>query len=97
MAFSVGKQGFVILSLTMAASYALGFLSYGIAIVRTGSALGRPGLLLTAGGLLLLLPVVAGVLELSTVIVIPAWMVLATLGLVAVDTAAVGLSLRSAS
>ena len=95
--FSVGKQGFVVLSLTMAAGYALGFLSYGIGILRSSSKPDRTGVLLTTGGLLLLLPVAAAVLQLSGWIVTPAWVVFPTLGLVAVDTVAVGLSLRSTS
>lgn len=88
--FPVGKQAFVGLSLTMATGYALGFLSYGIGILRSSSSSGRAGRLLTAGGLLLLLPVVAGVLQLSHWIVMPAWVVFPILGLVAVDTVAVG-------
>lgn len=95
--FSVGKQWFVVLSLTMAAGYALGFLSYGIGVLRSSSRLDRTGGLLTAGGLLLLLAVAAAVLQRSGWIVMPAWVVLLTLGLVAVDTVAVGLGLRSAS
>lgn len=94
VAFSVGKTGFVVLSLTMAAGYALGFLAYGIGLLRSNASPNRVGVLLTAGGLLLVVPVVAGVLQLGTSLVLPAWVVFPTLGLVAVDTVAVGHSLR---
>lgn len=97
VAFSVSKGGFVVLSLTMAAGYALGFLSYGIGVLRSTSGPSRAGVLLAAGGLLLLLPVVAGVLQLGNWIVVPAWVVFPTLGLVAADTVAVGVSLRPTS
>ncbi len=97
VAFSVGKQEFVVLSLTMAAGYALGFLSYGIGIYRSSSEPDRTGVLLTTGGLLLLLPVAAGVLQFTGWSALRAWVVFLTLGLVAVDTVAVGLGLRSTS
>lgn len=95
MEFSVGQQAFVFLSLTMAAGYALGFLSFGIGSFRTSSISARVGNFLIAGGVLLLVPVGGGIAQLGVGIAMPAWIVFASLGLVAVDTVAVGTGLRS--
>lgn len=95
--FSLGKQAFVLLALTMAAGYGLGFLAFGVGTLRSSSAAGRTGPLLTAGGLLLLVPVAGGVLQIGLGIAMLAWIVFPVLGLVAVDTVAVGMSLRSTS
>ena len=92
---SVGKQAFVVLSLTMAAGYGVGFLAFGVGSVRSADTHTRPGRLLTAGGLLLLVPVVGGFLQLGSGIALPAWVVFASLGPVSVLTVAVGVSLRS--
>lgn len=97
LAFSVGKQTFVALALTMAAGYGLGFLTYGIGTVRSRSEAGPAGTLLTAGGLLLLVPVVGGVLQFGLGIDLPAWVVFPVLGLVSFDTLAVGLTFRPTS
>lgn len=93
--FSVGKRTFVVLSLTMAAGYALSFLCSGTGLFRSTATTGRVAWLLTAGGIVLLVPVVGGLLQLVLGIALPAWVVFASLGLVAVDTVAVGFSLRS--
>ena len=93
--FSVGMQAFVLLSLTMAAGYGLGFLTSGIGVLRSSATPGRAGGLMTAGGIILLVPAVGGILQLGLGIAMPAWIVFASLGLVAVDTVAVGISLRS--
>lgn len=95
LAFSVGKQAFVVLSLTMAGGYGLGFLSFGIGNLRSDTGHGREGQLLTAGGVLMLLPVGGGVLQLGYGFDLPAWVVFLSIGLVAIDTITVGISLRS--
>lgn len=95
--FSVGKPAFVVLSLTMAVGYGLGFLSFGIGTLRSGASHGREGHLLTVGGVLLLLLVGGGVLQVGFGFDMPAWVVFLAIGLVAIDTITVGLHLRSTS
>lgn len=94
---SVGMRPFAILALAMASGYALGFLSFGIAGRRGDELSGRTSQLLAGGGTLLLVPVVGGLLQLGLGIGLPPWLLFPVLGLVAIDTVAVGVSLRSAS
>lgn len=95
--FSVGTRAFAILALTMAGGYALGFLSFGVVDLRSDDPLGRTGQLLAIGGLLLSVPVVGGLAQLGFGVRLPAWVLFPVLGLVAIDTVAVGIALRSAS
>lgn len=94
--FSVGMRTFVRLALTMAGGYSLGFLAFGLGGLRSSSLPRRTGQLLAVGGLLLAVPVVGGLAQLVVEMRLPAWVLFPVLGLVAVDTLAVGLSLRSA-
>lgn len=93
--FSVGMRPFAIIALAMAGGYALGFLSFGIAGRRGDDLSGRTSQLLAGGGALLLVPVVGGLLQLGFGIGQPPWLLFPILGLVAIDTVAVGVSLRS--
>lgn len=93
--FSVGMRPFAIIALAMAGGYALGFLSFGTAGRRGDDLSGRTSQLLAGGGALLLVPVVGGLLQLGFGIGQPPWLLFPILGLVAIDTVAVGVSLRS--
>lgn len=94
-AFSVGTRAFVPLALAVAGGYALGFLAFGVAGIRSTQLPRRTGGLLAAGGLLLAVPAVGGLAQLAVGVRLPAWVLLPVLGLVATDTVAVGLGLRS--
>lgn len=91
--FIPGMRTFATIALAMAAGYALGFLLVGIGAIRSGHPPGRAGHLLAGGGGLLLVPVVGELLRLGFGIGLPPWIVLPVLGLVSLDTLAVGVSL----
>lgn len=95
--FSVGMQSFAAIAITIAGGYALGLLSFGILALRSDSPPGRAGLLLTGGGVLMLVPVTGALLQLGFGVHQPPWILFPILGLVAIDTVAVGISLRSGS
>ena len=92
--FSVGMQSFSAIAFTMAGGYALGLLSFGTLALRSDSPSGRTGLLLTGGGVLMLVPVIGALLQLGFGVHLPPWILSPILGLVAIDTIAVGTSLR---
>jgi hypothetical protein len=89
------KTAFLLLSLSMAGSFSLGFLLFGIATWRNTAPSRKVAGLLIAGGLALLIPVViefaGGVLGLTT----PPWLLFPVIVAVALDSAAIGYSLRS--
>jgi hypothetical protein len=95
--FPVGMQSFAAIALTMAGGYALGLLSYGILALRSDAPPGRAGLLLTGGGVLVLVPVIGALLQLGFGVDQPPRILFPLPGLVAIDTAAVGVSLRTES
>lgn len=95
--FSLGVRTFAALSLATAGAYALGFLSFGLVGLRSDERPGRTGRLLAGGGLLLLGPVVGELSRLVLGIGPPPWILFPVLGLVAVDTLAVGIRLRRTS
>lgn len=95
--FTVGMQSFAAIAITMAGGYALGFLSFGILALRSDAPSDRTGLLLTGGGVLMLVPVIGALLQLGFGVDQPPWLLFPVLGLVAIDTVAVGISLRSGS
>lgn len=95
--FSVGMPSFATVLITMAGSYAFGLLSFGILALRSDALSGRTGHLLTVGGILMLVLVIGALLQLGFGIDQPPWLLFPVLGLVAIDTVAVGVSLRSRS
>ena len=88
---------FQVLALAMASGLALGFVSFGVARVRTGSSSDTPGRLLVAGGVVLLVPVLGELLRMGIGIGPPPWVVFGALGVLALDSLAVGHSFRTAS
>ena len=88
---------FQILALAMASGLALGFVLFGAARVRTGSSSDIPGRLLVSGGIVLLVPVLGELLRMSVGIGPPPWILFSALGVLALDSLAVGHSFRSAS
>ena len=95
--FSVGMRTFAVIAFAMAGGYAFGSLSFGIAGRRGAGLSGRTSQLLVGGGTLLLVPAVGGLLQFSFGIDQPPWIFFPFLGLVAIDTVAVGITLRSGS
>jgi|GEM_PF-5692428 len=95
--FAVGMQSFAVITITVAGEYALGLLSFGILALRSDGSPGRTSLLLTGGGVLMLVPVIGALLQLGFGVDQPPWLLFPILGLVAIDTVAVGNSLRSGS
>ena len=92
--FAVSMQPFAAIAITMASGYAIGFPSFGIIGQRSDAPSGRTGPLLTGGGVLMLVPVIGALLQLGLGVDLPPWLLFPILGLVAIDTVAVGVSLR---
>ena len=88
---------FQVLALAMAGGLALGFVLLGVARVRTGGTSDIPGSLLVTGGVVLLVPVLGELLRMGVGIGTPPWILFGALGVLALDSLAVGYSLRSAS
>lgn len=88
---------FQVLALAMAGGLSLGFVLFGLARVRTDSDSDTPGNLLVAGGVVLLVPVLGELLRIGVGIGTPPWAPFVALGVLALDTLAVGYSLRSVS
>lgn len=101
MGMDLGKpmEVFAVVALTMAGGLALGFVSFGVVGVRTESFPGTASRLLLLGGLLLLVPFAGEVLRRGLGIDpgIPGWIFLPVLGVLIVDTLAIGYALRAAS
>lgn len=93
--FAVGMGLFAATALVMAGGYALGFLAFGIGGLRSSSMRKRSALLLVGGGALLLVPIGGALLRLGLGVNLPPGVLFPILGVVAIDTVAVGLSLRS--
>ena len=88
---------FQVLALAMAGGLSLGFVLLGVARVRTGGASDIPGSLLVTGGVVLLVPVLGELLRMSVGIGPPPWVLFGALGVLALDSLAVGYSVRSAA
>jgi hypothetical protein len=88
---------FQILALGMAGGLSLGLLLFGVARVLTGGSSDTPGKLLVAGGVVLLVPVLGELLRMDVGIGPPPWILFGALGVLALDTLALGYSFRSAS
>lgn len=88
---------FQILALAMAGGLSLGFGLLGVARVRTSGSSDIPGSLLVTGGVLLLVPVLGELLRMGVGIGTPPWILFGALGVLALDSLAVGYSLRSTS
>jgi hypothetical protein len=88
---------FQVLALAMAGGLALGFVMLGVARVRTGGSSDIPGRLLVAGGVVLLIPVLGELLRMAIGIGPPPWILFGALGVLALDTLAVGYSFRTGS
>ena len=87
-------SAFTLVGLAMAGGFSLGFLLFGVAVWRTESPSRTVGGLLTAGGVALLAPVVVEVLDLTFGMNAPRWLLFPVIGSLAVDTVAIGYSLR---
>lgn len=87
---------FAVVALAVTGGYAVGFLSFGAAGVRSNARSMQPNRLLLAGGALLLGAVVEEILGRGFGIEtgLPAWTFIPVLGLVVLDTLAIGYSLR---
>lgn len=88
---------FQALALAMAGGLALGFVLLGVARVWTGGSSDIPGSLLVAGGIVLLVPVLGELLRMSVGIGTPSWVLFGALGVLALDSLAIGYSFRSAA
>lgn len=85
---------FAVVALSMAGGFALGFVLFGAASWRTGTPSHTAGRLLVAGGAVLLVPVAGELLRAGTGAGPPPWILFPALGLVTLDTLAVGYCLR---
>ncbi len=88
---------FQVLALGMAGGLALGFVLFGIVRMRADGPSDTPGGLLLAGGVVLLLPVLGELLRAGVGIGPPSWVLFVALGVLALDTLAVGYRLWSAA
>lgn len=90
---------FVVVSLLMAGGFSLGFVSHGAAGRRTGDLSRTSNYLLLFGGAALLVPIIGEVLRrgFGVEIGIPSWIFLPALGLIALDTLALGFHLQGSS
>lgn len=88
---------FQVLALAMAGGLSLGFVLFGVARMRAGGSSDTPGKLLMVGGAVLLLPVLGELLRMGVGIGTPPWVLFGALGTLALDSLAVGYSLRTAS
>lgn len=88
---------FVVVTFSMACGFSLGFLSFGAAGWRTDGISRTTSRLLLLGGMVLLVPIAGELLRggLGIGSGIPPWILLPVLGLVTLDTLAVGYSLRT--
>lgn len=91
---SLGTGMFSALAFTVAAGYALGFLLSGLGAIRSAMVPDRTGYLLTGGGAFLLIPVVGELIRLVFGVGLPPWVIFPVVGVVALDTLAVGINLR---
>lgn len=88
---------FMVVTLSMAGGFSLGFLSFGIAGWRTEAISRTTSELLLLGGAVLLVPVASEILRrgIGIEIGIPPWIFLPVLGLVILDTLVIGYVLRT--
>lgn len=85
---------FAVLGLSMAGGFSLGLLLFGIASWRSERPSRAVGGLLFGGGTVLLVPVVVELVGPAYGIETPAWLLFAVIGVVALDSLAIGYSLR---
>ena len=90
MSISKPMDFFVMVALSMAGGFSLGFLLFGVAARRSDGLSRSVGQLLVVGGLLLLAPVIVEILGLVYSVTTPPWVLFPILGVVALDTLTVG-------
>jgi len=86
---------FVVVALVMASGFSLGFLLFGVGARRTDTIPRTVSHLLVLGGGLLLAPVLVELLGFVYPVTTPPWVLFPILGLVALDTLAIGYVLSS--
>jgi hypothetical protein len=90
-------RAFSVVAITLASGFAVGFLSVGIPIWQYGRPARAAGLFMLLGGGLLLVPVVGELARIGFGVDWPLWVVLPIIGLVSLDTLAIGINLRLAT
>ena len=88
---------FRVLALAMAGGLSSGFVLFGVARVRIGGVSDTPGSLLVTGGVVLLVPILGEFLRMGVGIGTPPWVLFGALGVLTLDSLAIGYSVRSAA